>query len=305
MVAAAARPVRRRVPLGSGWRWARAPTSRPGPGRPATGPSARMRPPATPPTTRPRRCWSICCAAPGSTAWPPCGPGRAIPLLALRRAETVALCDELGLDPGPRPEQRATRGSSATGSATSWCRCVRPSPGVTWCRFWPARPALLAGDADILDAVASLIDPEDAAALAGAPAAGRAAGAVRDWLAGHGPYPPPLDAVERVLDVARKERRATETPGGQRVRRRAAGSRSTAAGLGPTRLRRPTTALRYSRGGDQPEGMRWPTTRPPGTRSLEHGHGVGRVIVSEVDLQARIVELGSGSPPTTPVGRRC
>ena len=78
----------------------------------------------------------------------------------------------------------------------------------------------LAGDADLLDAVASLVDPEDAAALAAAPpAVGRRS--VRAWLTGDGPYPPPLDAVERVLDVARKARRATETPGGHRVSRTA------------------------------------------------------------------------------------
>jgi hypothetical protein len=52
---------------------------------------------------------------------------------------------------------------------------------------------------------------------------------VRGWLLGGGAYPPPLDAVERVLEVARLERRATEVPGGRRVSR----SRGRLA-LGPT-----------------------------------------------------------------------
>ena len=76
---------------------------------------------------------------------------------------------------------------------------------------------LLAGDADLLDSVAGLLDPTDAAALAAAPPA-QARRAVRAWLAA-GAYPPPADAVERVLEVARLERRATEIPGGVRVAR--------------------------------------------------------------------------------------
>ncbi len=75
---------------------------------------------------------------------------------------------------------------------------------------------VLAGDADLLDAVSDLVDPEDADALAAAPeAVGRRS--VRNWLAGREGYPPPLDAVQRVLEVARKQRLATELPGGRRV----------------------------------------------------------------------------------------
>ena len=77
---------------------------------------------------------------------------------------------------------------------------------------------VLAGDADLLGALASLVDPRDAASLAGAPQA-VARRSVRGWLTGQAAHPPPLDAVERVLEVARKERRATEVPGGRRVSR--------------------------------------------------------------------------------------
>jgi tRNA(Ile)-lysidine synthase len=78
--------------------------------------------------------------------------------------------------------------------------------------------ALLAGDADLLDSVGDLLDPTDAAALTAAPPA-QARRAVRGWLAAAGTYPPPSDAVDRVLEVARLERRATEVPGGVRVAR--------------------------------------------------------------------------------------
>jgi hypothetical protein len=42
---------------------------------------------------------------------------------------------------------------------------------------------------------------------------------VRGWLAGDDSYPPPAAAVDRVLEVARLERKATEVPGGVRVAR--------------------------------------------------------------------------------------
>jgi len=76
----------------------------------------------------------------------------------------------------------------------------------------------LAGDADLLDALSALVDTEDAASLAAAPES-VARRSVRAWLLGDGDHPPSLDAVERVLDVARMERRAAELPGGRRVAR--------------------------------------------------------------------------------------
>jgi tRNA(Ile)-lysidine synthase len=78
---------------------------------------------------------------------------------------------------------------------------------------------VLAADADLLDAVSDLVAPEDAAALGAAPEA-VARRSVRNWLVGEGGHPPPLDAVQRVLEVARNQRRATELPGGRRVARR-------------------------------------------------------------------------------------
>ena len=144
------------------------------------------------------------------------GPGH--PLLALRRSETVALCELLGLAPLEDPSNDDPRfvRNRIRHELLPLCSAIAGRDIVP---VLARQAALFDGDADILDAVASLIEPEDAAALAAAPVAvGRRA--VRGWLTGEGPYPPPLDAVDRVIEVARKERRATEVPGGRAVRRR-------------------------------------------------------------------------------------
>ncbi len=147
------------------------------------------------------------------------------PLLALRRADTVALCDDLGLVPVHDPtndDPRFVR-NRIRHELLPLCSAIAGRDVVP---VLARQAGVLAGDADILGAVASLIDPHDAAAVAASPGAvGRRT--VRDWLAGSGPYPPPLDAVERVLDVARGERRAVETSGGRRVAR--SGGRLTVA----------------------------------------------------------------------------
>jgi tRNA(Ile)-lysidine synthase len=146
-------------------------------------------------------------------------PGPAHPLLALRRAETVALCRQLGFTPVRDPSNEDPRfvRNRVRHELMPLCSAIAGRDIVP---VLARQAAALAGDADLLDAVASLVDPEDAAALTAAPPA-VARRSVRAWLTGDGPYPPPLDAVERVLDVARKSRRATETPGGHRVSRTA------------------------------------------------------------------------------------
>ena len=144
--------------------------------------------------------------------------GAGHPLLALRRSETVALCDLLGLVPVQDPSNDDPRfvRNRIRHELLPLCSAIAGRDIVP---VLARQAGLLDGDAAILDAVASLIDPEDAAALAGAPGAvGRRA--VRGWLSGESGYPPPLDAVDRVIEVARKNRRATEVPGGGTVRRR-------------------------------------------------------------------------------------
>jgi tRNA(Ile)-lysidine synthase len=141
------------------------------------------------------------------------------PLLALRRAETVALCEDVGLVPVHDPtndDPRFVR-NRVRHELVPLCSAIAGRDVVP---LLARQAGVLAGDAEILDAVASLIDPEDAGALAASPhPVGRRS--VRHWLAGTEPYPPPLDAVERVLEVARLQRRATEMPGGRRVARSA------------------------------------------------------------------------------------
>jgi tRNA(Ile)-lysidine synthase len=137
------------------------------------------------------------------------------PLLGLRRTETVALCSQLGLHPVVDPSNDDPRHlrNRIRHELLPLCSAVAGRDVVP---VLARQAGALAGDADLLDALASLVDPEDAAALADAPAAA-ARRSVRGWLLGAGTYPPPLDAVDRVLAVARHERKATEVPGGRRV----------------------------------------------------------------------------------------
>jgi tRNA(Ile)-lysidine synthase len=151
------------------------------------------------------------------------------PILNLRRVETESLCAHLGLevvrDPtnvDPRFLRNRVRAELLPLCADIAGRDIVP--------VLARQAELLAGDADLLDAFGDLVDPTDAAALAAAPEAG-ARRAVRQWLVGAGTHPPPADAVERVLEVARKERRATEVPGGFRVARSA--GRLSRVAIGP------------------------------------------------------------------------
>lgn len=139
------------------------------------------------------------------------------PLLALRRAETVALCRGLGLTPvrDPSNDDRRFRRNRVRQELLPLCSAIAGRDVVP---VLARQAELLGGDAELLDAVAGLIEPEDAAVVAAAPGAvGRRA--IRRWLTGGAGHPPPLDAVDRVLEVARGRRRAAEVPGGRRVAR--------------------------------------------------------------------------------------
>ena len=139
------------------------------------------------------------------------------PLLGLRRAETVALCEAVGLTPVRDPSNDDPRfvRNRIRHELLPLCSDIAGRDVVP---VLARQAGVLAGDAELLEAVASLVDPEDAAALAEAPPAmGRRS--VRAWLTGGGAYPPPLAAVERVLEVARRQHRSAEVPGGRRVAR--------------------------------------------------------------------------------------
>jgi len=143
--------------------------------------------------------------------------GATHPLLDLRRTETVALCGHLGLEPVRDPSNEDPRFVRNRVRAELLPRCSEIA-GRDVVPVLARQAGLLAGDADLLDSLADLLDPTDAAALSAAPPA-QARRAVRGWLTGDGGHPPPAAAVDRVLEVARLERRATEVTGGVRVAR--------------------------------------------------------------------------------------
>jgi len=145
--------------------------------------------------------------------------GPAHPLLDLRRSETEALCRRLGLQPVRDPSNDDPRfvRNRVRHELVPLCSAIAGRDVVP---VLARQAGVLAGDADLLDGLSELVDPEDARGLADAPTA-LARRSVRAWLTGDGPHPPPLDAVERVLEVARGRRRATEVPGGHRVVRSA------------------------------------------------------------------------------------
>lgn len=145
------------------------------------------------------------------------GPsGRVLhPLLAIRRAETEALCTFLHWDPLRDPSnedlsllRNRVRAEILPHMNTAAGRDLVP----VLCR----QAALLADEADTLDALSTAIDPTDARQLAAAPVA-LARRAVRRWLGGD--HPPDAASVERVLAVARGEAVACELAGGRRVTR--------------------------------------------------------------------------------------
>lgn len=141
------------------------------------------------------------------------------PLLRVRRAETHAICHELGLAPvqdpsnaDPRFRRNRVRAEVMPLLDDVAARDVVP----LLCRL----ADLARDDVTLLDDLAASIDPADAKALAAAPVP-LSRRAVRTWLRGlvRGGHPPDADGVERVLAVARGEATGTEVAGGIRLRR--------------------------------------------------------------------------------------
>lgn len=142
-------------------------------------------------------------------------PGPHHPILALRRAETVAVCEALQLptihDPSnadPRHLRNRVRHELLPLMADIAQR--DPVPILT------RQAALTRDEDDLLEQLAVDLDPTDARALAAAPIA-LARRAVRRWLTTT--HPPDAATVERVIAVARGEAVATEIGGGRRVDR--------------------------------------------------------------------------------------
>lgn len=138
------------------------------------------------------------------------------PLLALRRADTEAVCAELGIEPirDPTNDDRELWRSRVRHELVPLAADIAGRDVVPIL----ARTAeLLADDDALLDRQSGTIDPTDAKAVAAAdPVLARRA--LRSWLADDG-YPPDAGAIERVLAVARGETAACELPGGRRIER--------------------------------------------------------------------------------------
>ena len=140
------------------------------------------------------------------------------PILSLRRWETAALCETLGLQPvvDPSNHSPAHRRNRIRHEVLPLLDDVA---GRDVSVLLTRLAELARGEDEWLECAASVIDPTDAVALAAAPLP-LARRAVRAWLTSSlGGYPPRLDDVDRVLSVARGDRVACELAGGIHVRR--------------------------------------------------------------------------------------
>jgi tRNA(Ile)-lysidine synthase len=142
------------------------------------------------------------------------------PILGLRRSETVALCADLGLQPVIDP----SNASSAFRRNRIRHELLPLADAIAGRDVTPllTRSAeVLRDDEDLLELLSCEIDASDARALHAAPRP-LAVRAIRRWLMPHlCGYPPDLDAVDRVLDVAAGRATACEVSGGVTVRRSA------------------------------------------------------------------------------------
>ena len=135
------------------------------------------------------------------------------PLLALRRAETHALCAVLGLNVVTDPTN-ASAVHLRNRVRGELLPALNELAGRDLVPVLTRQATLWRDDVDLLDELAAGIDVTKATALAAAPIA-LARRAVRAWLTGE--HPPDLAAVERVLSVAGGEIEACEVDGGRRV----------------------------------------------------------------------------------------
>jgi tRNA(Ile)-lysidine synthase len=148
-------------------------------------------------------------------------PGRR-PLRRLRRRETRALCEVLGLTPVEDPSNAdpAFRRNRVRHELVPLLDDIAERDVVP---VLARQTDLARDDVALLDQLSAALDPCDARALAAA-SAPLARRAVRNWLRTAGPggderHPPDAASVDRVLAVARDEALACELPGGWRVAR--------------------------------------------------------------------------------------
>jgi tRNA(Ile)-lysidine synthase len=141
------------------------------------------------------------------------------PLLGLRRQETRALCDDLGLEPveDPSNDDPRFRRNRVRHELIPLMDDVAERDVVP---VLTRQAELFAADDDLLEALAAAIDPTDTEALQGAPVP-VARRSLRRWIvaATGSDHPPGAGTIERGLAVARHEHRGTELGGGWRLDR--------------------------------------------------------------------------------------
>lgn len=144
-------------------------------------------------------------------------PGGTHPILDLRRAETVALCADLGLHPVQDPsntDPRFQRNRLRHEVLPLLADVARRDPVPLLVRAADHARSVVAD----VDALAAALDPTDSRALAAAPPS-LAVAALRRWLRDEAGHPPSAAELDRVMTVVRHEAVACELSGGRRLGR--------------------------------------------------------------------------------------
>ncbi|MHB1090622.1 MAG: tRNA lysidine(34) synthetase TilS [Ilumatobacteraceae bacterium] len=142
-------------------------------------------------------------------------PNHQHPLLRLRRAETQTLCEALNIEVVNDPsndDQQFQRNRIRHELLPLLDELAKRDVTALLARH----ADILRSDADLLDELATHLDPSDARELVAAPIA-LARRAIRAWIAA--PYPPDAATVERVLAVANGEALACDIGDSRQVRR--------------------------------------------------------------------------------------
>ena len=137
------------------------------------------------------------------------------PLLHIRRSETQALCDALGISVfnDPSNDDERFQRNRIRHEVLPLLESLAKRDLVP---VLTRQADLLRDDDDLLNELASALDPTDALALANAPIA-LSRRAIRSWLTN--PLVPDSATVERVLEVARGNTLACDIGLGRQVRR--------------------------------------------------------------------------------------
>ncbi|MEK7292945.1 MAG: tRNA lysidine(34) synthetase TilS [Actinomycetota bacterium] len=142
-------------------------------------------------------------------------PDHQHPLLLLRRAETRALCKAMNVEVVNDPsndDPQFQRNRIRHELLPLLDELAKRDIAALLAR----QADILRSDSDLLDELATHLDPTDARQLVAAPVA-LARRAIRAWIAS--PYPPDAATVERVLTVASGEVTACDIGDGRQVRR--------------------------------------------------------------------------------------